>query len=1360
MKKLAFLLLGLMMCVTRAAAAQEADVLTGRVVDEAGEVLVGARVEAMSLESEITRSSLTDRNGRFMISFPDGGGRYLIRITYLGKADLVRMLAREGDEELLLANVTMTSQPIELDPVNAIARRPQPSRGQAGEQTTELTQDLLNRLPLPDLDPNTLALLAAGVVATELDSISGRTGFSVAGMSDLLNQIVLDGMVLGESALQVPQEGIRRTSVTTSTFDASRGGFAGGQVAMTSSRGNNRTGGALSYSLDNDAFQLGSAATVNAYSRQNLGGSIGGPLVPNRLFYNFAFGVQRNVNHRFALAANDELSALRAGVAPDSVNRFLTALSGYGIAVDGTGQYDQLRENLAAQFRTDWNLVRQDRQSHTLSLRLNASNTDEDSTRINTFDLTQHGGEVEGDNWAAALTFGSRLGTSWTNSLTASFNESWNRAAPYLALPEGRVRVTSDFDDATRGTQALVFGGNRNMPSDAYRKGLQLSNDLSFLLPVGKQLHRLKVGGMLQKSRNVSRSLDNLLGTFTFNSIEDLENNAPVRFERTLADEYSRIGSLNAGLYLGDTWRISEPFEITAGLRWDYTRMALKPAHNPAIEDAFGRRTDIQPVATTFSPRLGFNYRLAASEGARSARTISGGIGLFAGQTPAGIFAVANRQTGLADAERRLVCIGAATPVPEWDLYLRDPRAIPTSCADGGMGGALSARLPSVTLIDPDQRMPASLRAELGYRTRLPLGINANVRYGYARGYGLWGYYDINLDESNYFLVGPEQRPFFGAASAIVTESGQTTLNGSRRFSEFGNVFDVRADRASSAHQVTTQLSGLLPKGLRLSANYTLSFARDQGTGSFMATPTATSPNHVEWAASGQDRRHTLNLTISKALTQEFELTAMARLASGAPFTPMVGGDINGDGLNNDRAFVFDPSSAGDAAVEAGMARLLENVPDRIADCLTSQFGSVADRNSCRNGWSRALDMRASLRPQLPHLDRRLTISVDANNMLNGLDQLFNGNQLKGWGETQRVDNRLLEVRGFDVATNSFSYEVNEGFGQNRRGVSASRNPFALRISARVAIGGQPFMSNRGFGAPITMSADFGGPGGGTRGGFGGGGFGGGFAMGMLRGEAGNPDSLAARAFSNPIRSILELADSIVLNETQAARLSALADSLDHQLDIRRATVREAFSGIDLSALADRRRSDGPPDIDMGGPPQEIDRAQRALQPALEAGRADISVALQAARRELTNEQWQRLPLALRAGTAQAGGRGGFNAIGLIDRMLANPIPVLLELSDTIQLQTEQIAGIEKISRQLQDQLNQRRAELGRRLDNMSGQDQRRVFVELQPIIEATRNEVAKAMKQVQNVMTAEQWQRVPERIRDPFQRTVGRARE
>lgn len=1328
------------------AAAQEADLITGRVTDEEGQPVVGARVEAISAETEISRSALTDRSGRFMINFPDGGGRYLLRVSFIGKADVVRSLIREGGEELLVANISMSTEAIEVAGITATARRPAPSAGRTGEQTTSLSQNMLNRLPLPDLDPATIAQLATGVVATELDSLSGRAGFSVAGMSDLLNQFVLDGMVLGESGLQVPQEGVRRTSVTTSTFDASRGGFAGGRVAMTSTRGNNRPGGALSYTLDDDAFQLGSPTTANAYSRQNFGGSFGGPLVANKLFYNIALGVQQHVNHRFALAPDDPVAALRAGVSGDSVNRFLDAVSAFGIPVSGSGRYDQLRDNLSGQARFDWNAIQRENMSHTVSFRLNGSNSSEDSTRIGALDLTQHGGEVEGDNWAVALTVNSRLGTSWTNALTASFNESWSDALPFVVMPEGRVLVTSEVADRGRATRTLVFGGNRNMPNDAYRKGLQLSNDLSFLLPVGSQLHRIKVGGMLQKTASISQSVNNIFGSFTFNSIDALEQNDPVRFERVLADELSRTGALMAGLYIGDTWRISEPLEVTAGIRWDYTHVDQTPEYNAAIEAAFGVRNDVAPTASMFSPRLGFNYRLAASEGTRAARMLSGGVGIFAGQTPTNVYSAATRQTGLAGAEERLICIGDATPIPDWDAYLNNPANIPSTCAEGGTSS--SSRLPTVSLVNPEQKMPASFRAELGYRTPLPLSLNAEFRYAYARGLGLWGYYDLNLDATPSATIGRENRVFFGDPASIVRRSGQTTLAASRLFDEFGHVYDIRADRASNTHQLIAQVSGLMPKGFTIFANYTLTFARDQGSGGFSATPTAGNPNRLEWAPSNQDRRHTLNFTVAKAITPAIEVTAIARLSSGSPFTPMVGDDVNGDGVRNDRAFIFDAASTTDTAVINGMSRLLDAVPDRIADCLTDQAGRIAARNSCYNRWSRSLDIRASVRPNLPRVQRRLTLSVDANNILNGLDQLFHGDDLRGWGGNERVEDRLLEVRGFNAANNNFRYQVNEGFGQNRSGTSAIRNPFALRLTARLALGGPPMLANRGFGAPLAMSGDAGG----RRAARGAGGFAvrGGGMLGMLRDrdDGFDPDSAVARAFRNPIADITALQDSLQLTTGQQRGLAALSDSLEQQLTAHRARLREVLAGVDANALQQRSNRES-------GPPAELVRIQDQLAPLLTAGRHDIETALEHARAYLTAEQWQQLPLAVRGGDTA---RRGFNAVGLLDRMLANPLPVLLDLRDTLGLSAQQVAQIRAISDRLQQHLDQRRAELGKQLD-ASSSDQGRLFAELQPAIEATRNEVTEALAEVQKLLTKQQWQAVPEQVRNPFRRTRGQRR-
>ena len=1350
MRSRQYVLFILFLAFAAPAAAQDADILTGRVTTVDGKPLTGARVEVVSAETEIVRSVLTDPNGRYLIQFPDGGGRYLVRITYIGLGDIVQAVVRNAEEELLLTDFVMAPRAIALDAINVAAERPPPSQAGAGEQSTALTQEMLNRLPLPDLDPNTLALLAAGVVGTSADSLSGRMGFSVAGMSDLLNQITLDGVVLGEESLGVPEEGVRRTQVTTSTFDASRGGFAGGQVRMTTARGNNRSGGALSYRLDDDALQMSSSASTNPFTRHNLGGSWGGPIIRNRLFYNGSFQMGRNTRHLFALSATDPLAAQRSGVAPDSISRFLNILQmEHDFPVAGqTGAYRQLNRDYRLQGRVDWNAMQRQGQSHTVSLSGNTNINDQDSTRIRSLDLAQHGGDVERNSQLLRVAVTSRFGTTWTNNLTFSFAENWSSQTPYIEMPEGQVRVTSEFEDGTRGTSSLVFGGNRSMPQEAYSRNLQASNDVSFLLPVGGQLHRLKVGGSLDLTRNINRSTDNLFGTFTFGSLEDFQANVPERFDRSLTERRARTGSVNAGLYFGDTWRVSMPLEITIGLRWDYSRLDQKPEYNPAVEAAFGRRTDITPDAMGISPRLGFSYRLNAQ--GEAPKSVSGGIGLFAGRSPINIYSTAVRQTGLPSAEQRLSCIGDATPIPDWELYLTDPGAVPTTCADGGTGpdDRFSLRAPAVTLIDPDQSLPASLRLDLGYRTQLPKNFTGNFRYTYSLGMGLWGYRDINLNETNTFELGREGRPFFGDASAIVAQSGAVSYGASRIDPAFGSVYDVVSGRASQAHQFTAQVSGQLPPKLFLNVNYTLGFARDQASGSFTQATTAGNPNEAEWATSSNDRRHTVNLMASYAFTEWMELSATTRLSSGTPFTPMVNRDINGDGARNDRAYVFDPAEAGDTAVVQGMARLMSNVPGSVADCLRSQLGAIAKRNSCRNAWTESLDMRLSLRPNLPTLQRRLTLTLDTRNMLTGLDQLVNGSSgMKGWGAGQRADATLLEVKGFDPATNSFLYQVNEGFGQARRGPNSFRSPFSITLSGRIAVGGQPQMSNRGFGTRgMAGRGDFGGRMGARI--RDGGGFGPpGMDMGaLLRGTA-DVDSILAGVLANPVKQVLALRDSIVMTAEQHGKIQQISDTLDAQLARRRVQLEPALQQVVSTAGGGRS-------------PQQIqEQLQLQIQPHVTGARREAAEAMTEVQRELTADQWQALPASLRSAVQQPQ-RGGFNALAFLDRMLANPLPVLLELRDTLKMTPDQVARIEKISADLQISLAKRREELGKRFDNVQpGAAQGRIFQELQPEIEKTRTEISEALKAAERVLTPEQWRQVPDPVRNPLQPQRGQRR-
>lgn len=327
--------------------------------------------------------------------------------------------------------------------------------------------------------------------------------------------------------------------------------------------------------------------------------------------------------------------------------------------------------------------------------------------------------------------------------------------------------------------------------------------------------------------------------------------------------------------------------------------------------------------------------------------------------------------------------------------------------------------------------------------------------------------------------------------------------------------------------------------------------------------------------------------TITWPINPAIELSAIARLSSGGFFTPLVGGDVNGDGLRNDRPFVFDPATAPDSAIANGMSRLLSTAPARARECLQAQMGTIASRNSCSVPWTPAFDLQLNLRPNSFGLQRKLTISILGLNTLTGIDQLLHGkDDLRGWGQPVFPDRTLMYVRGFDPASKRFIYQVNEHFGAANGSRNAFRVPFQLAVQARLALGVDP--------ARQQMNAVFG-------------------------GRGGAPPSVddfrerLARAVPNPFRQILELNDSLKLDLTaeQKATLSLLGDSLQAKADTL------------VGALA---QTLGSPEARNAEPMQLAIRMRGKVQEAREL----TTKAIKQAEAVLAPEQWAKVPKNVR----------------------------------------------------------------------------------------------------------------------------------
>jgi len=603
-----------------------------------------------------------------------------------------------------------------------------------------------------------------------------------------------------------------------------------------------------------------------------------------------------------------------------------------------------------------------------------------------------------------------------------------------------------------------------------------------------------------------------------------------------------------------------------------------------------------------------------------STTVIRGGIGEFRGKAPTGLFTNALDATGLPGSESQLVCIGSATPIPDWSSMINDPAAIPSQCL-GGVNSApsvLSANKPNVTTFAPDFQAPRAWRASLGVQRRILQRYAINVDATYARGVNYYGVTDLNLNTSSpqFMLSNEGNRPVYVTPAAIVPYTGALQSLNSRVQSAYGDVYSVNSNLGSEAKQVTASINGFTPQGINMSLSYTYQRSRDQSTASggsagglFRSPTTAGNPNVTPWGTSDNERRHNIQLTATWPVHPSVELTAVFQYTSGVPYTPLVGGDINGDGSSNDRAFIYNPASITDTAIATGMGKLLAAAPSRIRSCLESQLGQIAGRNSCTTAWQPNVSMQINYRPDRFGLKRNLMISFALTNPIAGADLLLHGqNNLQGWGQPARANSQLLYVTGFNAATNNFTYSVNEKFGDQRSNQLIITRPFQVQLTARYTIG--PDYARQ---AQLAAQAA-------ARGG---------------RGGTAPTDTMVQytrmvqRYVPNIFRTILTRADTLKLDLTasQVTLLTVLADSLVHQIDTLglkvAAKMRSMGNNADQAAVQVQMRG-------IFGDAQELG--------ARSIAQAQII---------LTKEQWAKLPdnvkhpMSVFGPIQGGGGRGG-----------------------------------------------------------------------------------------------------------------------
>ncbi len=1053
-------LLALAIALAGTASAQETerDVLAGHVTSARGAVANATVIVQVvgPTSGPRTLTGRSDAEGRWLVAVQEGTGDYVVRAIAFGYKPTQVAAKRKELHRPIIVDIRMDVLPALLDTVRVAAQlRPRPPReimAQDRAGSDRATDGFVGAVAVAD-QGNLMAM--AGTVPGVLALPDG--GFSVAGLSADQNRVTINGLSFG--ATDIPRDAIVTTRVASTTYDVARGGFSGAQLSVSLAPGTNYHTTLAHVTFDSPSLQATDAIGRRLgapYSNTQVSGAFAGPIRLNQIFYNASFQLGRRRSDLQTLVSDDARTLESVGLGPDSVVRLLAILGARGIPVTTPSvPQDRLTDNGSMLGRLDWFRSPTTVANLTASARRNRGM----ASMLGPTSLPGHGGEMRTSGADVIGALSTYLPNNYLNDLRLGARIGWTSGQPYVDLPDVRVLVGATADGSASSTMVQA-GGNSALPRDTRSWGLEAYDVLS-RYSVDRR-HRLRATLTLRDEGFTQRQDANRRGTYTFASLADLETNRAAIFTRSLTDRESANSELTAGLAIGDDYRPGDRTQLMYGLRVDANRFARQPAYNADVDARFGLRTDHRPTLVDLSPRIGF-FRAFGTNGTSGIPgfgapwgNVRGGVGLFRNDVSPLVIAPAMLATGLAtDRPGQLTCVGAAVPAPDWRAFAASEASIPATCA-GSTSSAFATGRPSVFALDRDFAAQRSWRTNLALNAFLiPKVVRFTVEGVYSLNLGQQSAIDLNFDPTRRFSLNDEaDRPVYVAASSIVARTGAMTNRDSRHEVGYGSVTALRSDLRGDARQLIVTVfpapGDALGRFTQWSASYSLQRVRDQARG-FGAGGTAGNPLDVAWGRSALDIRHQVVLSLSTRVGTLFSVSTSAHFASGLPFTPMVGGDINGDGAWNDRAFIFAPT---DSAHGDAMRSLLDGAPDRIRRCLQRQLGSIAARNSCEGPWTGAMNAVLTLNPERLGWQNRATVSLSMTNVLAGADQLVHGgDRLHGWGQPGASDPNLLTVRGFDASAGRFTYDVNQRFGDTRPSRVGARVPFQLTLEARVQLG-------------------------------------------------------------------------------------------------------------------------------------------------------------------------------------------------------------------------------------------------------------------------------------------------------------------
>ena len=382
------LLLTVLAAPALTAAAQTSGTLSGRAVDGSGAVVPGVTIAARHLARGIERVTVTDGDGRFvLVALPIGA--YDVRAELQGFKSVVRQgVALTVGEAVVLEFALEVGALAESVSVTAATTA---VNTRTGELSYLVGARTIEQLPLNGRNYTDLAFLQPGVTPYPYRDggsvVAHGLGMSVNGQDPRANVYLLDGTLLNDmtngpagsaAGTSLGTETVQEFRVETNAYGAEFGRMSGGQVNVITKAGANTTSGTAYEYHRNDALDARNYFDVTgkpAFTRNQFGATVGGPVRQDKLFYFAGYeGLRENLGRTITSAVPD--ANARRGLLPDPANPGQFLNIGVNAAVapylneyplpngtnlgDGTAlhsfQFDQRINQNFFQGRVDYNL--------------------------------------------------------------------------------------------------------------------------------------------------------------------------------------------------------------------------------------------------------------------------------------------------------------------------------------------------------------------------------------------------------------------------------------------------------------------------------------------------------------------------------------------------------------------------------------------------------------------------------------------------------------------------------------------------------------------------------------------------------------------------------------------------------------------------------------------------------------------------------------------------------------------------------------------------------------------------------------------------------------------------------------------